>query len=816
MQIPSNLQDVWKNVSKDKSISVDDYKQIVKTAMPTGLDEELDTEESNFITALSSELKQNGIATKGSVPVGVLSFAQQAEAAPVKPAQEDTPEVQESSNANTDEVTEEQFQELSNGLGGNFSYELPKPELPANTVLVEWHGYNKQVNTAFSNAFGEKPPVGNKVPVLGKAKTENIIGAFGAGNVKQFQQIVGAKQDQKFGPETFFKTKIHVANEINGSENIEKMNQLKSIIGVLGNDPEVSKMKDVLDQRIGAVQNYLSNRDVVGNYFNNINSILNKANPNNMESLIGAKQGLQTEFNKLPEGIKSISQIDTANSNAIGKVDSAISALQGNMDGQQKTQLVSELNGILDSSIMSALTTGDNSKIKEGKTQVDAAVEKYPKIKDSDDIKGAQAKAHSTLDGIDSKITSVKTLIAKKDWSKEDNEFAVKTLNELPPGDFKNKLNTAIEGHSEAAKLKEKAKANTPTTVTGLHDVIGNGFFNLENPEGTKGLFQLVAKQGLLGDTITKMSVKDQTEAIKMLTKGVKFDKMNEGEKFNVGIAKTVYDNLSKSADVNGDINKKTLPELKKLETPANFDNNKIDINNYVQGMKFSIGEDRTGAEKEAALTMARGIMYGQVDKQALGQLNRYELNDLTKFVEKKGNKDEKQEFLKTVSQAYNEGVGVNIESLDKSDKAQVIKVLLDTPNANETKITDMLNKSGKKVTFDLVNNKNLSENQLVMIAKHTDGKDMADEPKVAAKLLKSMITTYNRESAEGKAPTVKIEDIRKYIDQIDKNGSIFQSRNQETMKAVMSQLGDGPDSEYAKFQKIAPATLDKIRTIAD
>ncbi len=826
MDIPSSLQNVWKNVSQDKNITVDDYKEIVKTAMPNGLDEELDDAESAFITGLSSELKQNGLATKGSVPIGVLSFVKSEEVTPPVVAQQ----VVESKNAEKSdnvqapktEVTQEEAQELTSslsGLGGNYSYELPKPDLPNNTVLLNWQGYNKQVNTAFSDAFGEKKPTGNKIPVLSKNKANNVLSAFGAGSVQQFQQMVGAKQDEKFGPETYFKTKIHVANEINSSDNIEKMTQLKSLIGVLGNDPEVTKMQGVLDQRIGVVKNYLSTRDTVSTYFSNVNSIVNKTNPTNMESLLNAKQGLQTEFNKLPESIKSIPQVNNANTDAMNRVNSAISALQGNLDNQnitkQKSQLVSELSGILDKSVLAGLTSGDNNKVKEGKAEVDATVEKYPQVKDSEDIKGVKAQAHSKLDGIDTKITSIKNLIAKKDWTKEESELAVKTLGELPDGDFKNSLSKAIERHSDASK----AKANTTTTLTGLHDVIGNGVFNLENPEGTKGMFQLIAKQGLLGETITKMTAEDQTEAIKMLTRDVKFDKMADGDKFNVGIAKTMLDNLSQSAKVDGDFSKKLLPELKKQEAPTNFDNQKIDLNNYVKGMKFSIGEDRSGSEKEAALTMTRGIMYGQVPKQALGQLNRYELSDLTKFVEKKGNKDEKQDFLKTVSQAYNEGVGVNIESLDRGDKAQVIKNILDTPNPNEAKLTDMINKSGNKVTIDLVKNKGLSDNQLVLIAKHSDGQKMADEPEVASKLLMAMIKTYNAENsgAVDAKPnsTVKIEDIRSFINEIGKNGNIFQSRGKEAMEKVISQLGDGADSEYGKFQKLAPSTLDKIRDIA-
>lgn len=835
MQIPNSLQNVWKDVSSDKSISTEDYKKIVNTAMPNGLDEELDSDEAQFINTLSSELKQNGVS-KGAVPIGVLSFAPKEEPAPV--VQTKTEVKPENNTTQTNEgISEHEFSEINepepqqqnqtqntvtnstNPFGVKYSYELPKPDLPTNKVLLEWHGYNKQVNTAFSTAFGEKP-VNGKVPVLSQGKSNAITEAFGTGGVKQFQQMVGAKQDDKFGPETYFKTKIHVANEINGSETIEKMTRLQSLIGVLGDDPEVGKMKEVLGQRIGIVQNYLSTRDNVNNYFNNINSLLANADLKSMDSLTNTKQGLQNEFNKLPEGIKGIQQVQFAHNDAMDKINGAISSLQSDLNNQsiakQKTQLVGELNSILDNSIMPALKTGDNNKIKEGKAQVEAAVEKYPQIKDSEDIKGAKQKALNTLDGIDAKINSIKALIAKKDWTPEESAQAVKFLDELPEGDFKNQLNTAIEAHSEAAKLKEKARANTPTTVKGLNDVIGNGFWNLENPEGTKGLFQLIAKQGLLSETLTKMNVDDQTRAINILTKGVKFDKMNEGDKFNVGIAKTIYDNLSNSANVDGDVKKKTLPELKKIETPKNFDNNQVDLQNYVKGMQFSIGEDRAGSEKEAALTMARGIMYGQVSKQALGQLNRYELNDLTKFVEKKGSKEEKQDFLKTVSQAYGEGVAVNVESLDREDKAQVIKGLLDNPKPDESKITDLVNKSGKKVVFDLVKNKNLDDRQLVIMSKHTNGKDMSDEPEVASKMLMAMIRTYNKEASNKDNTTVKIDDIRKFIDQINKNNGVFSNNNKDTMKSVLSQLGDGPDSEYAKFKALAPATLDKIRIIAE
>ncbi|MFN4150457.1 MAG: hypothetical protein ACK4IX_05910, partial [Candidatus Sericytochromatia bacterium] len=248
---------------------------------------------------------------------------------------------------------------------------------------------------------------------------------------------------------------------------------------------------------------------------------------------------------------------------------------------------------------------------------------------------------------------------------------------------------------------------------------------------------------------------------------------------------------------------------LKKEPAPESFDKHNIDTKNYVNGMKFSIGSDRIGSEQEAALTMARGIMNGEVSKSTLGQLNRYELNDLTKFVEKKGVEGEKAQLLKTVATAYNENVPVSIESLDKRDKAAVVKNVLDIENVSEGKISELLKKAGKKVVLETVKNENLSDKQLSLIGKHVNGDDMADNPEAGGKILVGMIKTYNTQEKD--TSTISLGDIRKYINQVDKDWW----DDTKTMKVVLNGLGDGPSSEYAKFQKLAPATLDEIRIIS-
>ncbi|GIW21605.1 MAG: hypothetical protein KatS3mg068_0612 [Candidatus Sericytochromatia bacterium] len=790
MEIPKSLENTWNSVISDNKITKSEYKSLVDAAMPSGSPNELEQDEEQFLLTLKSDLEKNGIA-RGDVPVSALSFS--------------------FSNQNTENINAQQNNnQQQNVEASNNSSFLPSPNFPEVKILLNWPGYNKEVNTAFTKAFNEPKPVGNKVPVLSSSKANNIVEALGFGTVKQLQQQVGAKQDNKFGPETFFRTKAYVATQINNSYEVEKLNQLKSILNVLGNDDDVGKMKVVVDQRIQVASEYQANKQKIETYFNNVNQILGSTDPKNMEALLNAKNKLQKEFDDLPSKIKAIPEVADVHKKAMQTVENAIKALENEGIGKQKAELSGKINNIVNESVTEGLKTGDTSKVTAGKDKINKELDNYPKVKDSDEIKNVVKQANEVLDNAVKKINDINNLIAKKDWTSEDKALADKYMSELPAGTLKDKLAKAIEAQSDAAKLKEKNRANLPTVREGLKDVIGNGFFNLENSDGTKGMLQLIAKQGLLDEAITKMNVDDQTRAIKILTKDIKFDKMSNSDKFNLAIARKIYENLSKSANVDDDIKKKVLPHLKKEVAPNDFSSFEIDDKTYINGMKFAIGSDRIGSEQEAALTMARAIMNGEVSNKLLGQLNRYELNDLTKFIEKKAGKEEKDFFLKnTVASAYNNGVAVNIESLDRAEKAKVIKGVLDIDNVNESKVSDLLKKAGKKTIFETVNNENLSDKQLAIIGKHVNGDDMADEPKVGAKILGGMIRTYNKDQENS---PVKIENIRKYIDQVDNDWW----EDDDTMKLVINELGDGPGSEYEKFQKLAPATLDRIRQIAD
>lgn len=62
-KIPSTLEALWKELSKDKEITVSDLKALIKAAKPNGKDEELDADEIKFLSELTSKMVAgNGVA----------------------------------------------------------------------------------------------------------------------------------------------------------------------------------------------------------------------------------------------------------------------------------------------------------------------------------------------------------------------------------------------------------------------------------------------------------------------------------------------------------------------------------------------------------------------------------------------------------------------------------------------------------------------------------------------------------------------------------------------------------------------------------
>lgn len=190
--VPESLKAVWTEISAKGSVTEEDMTKLVSTAAPNGLDEELDEAEFAFLSKVREILNNGG---------GIANIAGGTDA-PV--------------SANT-----------------------------SGPVLLQWTGYTNENKAALKNAF-DGMVTGTKMPILQKQYALQVAEAFGQTSVQDLQRMVGAKVDGVFGPETFFKAKAFIATVMNKTDDPNVLGQLSGMLNALGNDKEVSMMKQKL------------------------------------------------------------------------------------------------------------------------------------------------------------------------------------------------------------------------------------------------------------------------------------------------------------------------------------------------------------------------------------------------------------------------------------------------------------------------------------------------------------------------------------------------------------------------------------------
>lgn len=255
----------------------------------------------------------------------------------------------------------------------SFTWENPKPRTP-NIWMERIQHWCKYI---CCKCLEEK--TAKKIPVISSSKVSALLKAMGANRWK-IQGAVGAKADNQFGPETYFKTKNDVSGQINQVKSVDDMNKISSMLGLMGKNPQVDQMKTVLTERIKITQDFTSTKEGLNNYFNDVNGILAQANPQDLDSLNNASQKLSESFTKLPENIKGNSQAVNANTEASARVNQAITNLKGEID-KSKQAYGNEVSCIADESVNNALTTGDKGKLKERKGKINGLDENFAKNK---------------------------------------------------------------------------------------------------------------------------------------------------------------------------------------------------------------------------------------------------------------------------------------------------------------------------------------------------------------------------------------------------------------------------------------------------
>lgn len=818
VNIPSNLQSVWNEVAKDGKIDKADYKKLLTAAAPSiakgdevGASNELDEAENAFLSNFESlkDEKVSSLAVKNGNATGTFEFVDEVK----------FPTKDKSSEKTETKPTTSYYQPVS----------LDGGKTTANPETTKTDKAPVTTNeTQTTSAPDPKDAADLKSLKDLKASLQKLKGPEIEQQIKDVDQKISALEQKiakaqtpnpaptpdktedtphteekpapaptenktpEVAPATNSKTKENLAT----LENYKKLKEGLPKAGFKGD--ELAQKIAFMDKKIADITVKIQN-----DFIADAGSLKSKVGTPDFDK---AKATLQADYNSLPEDIKNKPE-----------VQAAYKAATETPNLTPKQKLFGQINEIINATVNEALKTGDMSKFTVAKLEIEKLVAANPELANDPEIAKikailtgaapARGESNAVYKAIDT-IQGTKTLLNKPDWSKADYTKAQTYIQDkdFVDGPFKQSLVSKAQSY-EATKAKDKV-ADQKTAVKGIEDVIGKGFLNAANKEGTAAIFQSLSAKGELDDTLKRLKADDQMRVMKLLAES--------NDEFNLAIAKKIYNNLSSISNVDDDLKPALRDKIKNFnpketevkegdKTTKKLD---YDINTperketFAKGLKYSLYN-----EKEAALTMTRNIIDGTVSSDVLTKFSKEELEMMTKLVGNKGHKGEKQELLDIISGTYAKGDKVDVDYLKREDKAQVIKGLLDNEHIDESQLDELIKKSGKKVVFEVVNKNELTDKQLVVLARHSNGDEMADEPKVGAKMLLAMIRSYNKDQT-----SVSYSDISKFVDQIDKDWT----EDDDVMKIVLRELGDGPDSEYAKFQALAPSVLDRIRHIAE
>jgi len=214
--IPDTLKAVWNEVSKKGVINADDFEKIKLAAAPNKKNAEFDNDEINFLAELYDRMEQQG----GTLTLNTSS-----------------------KNSNNNDIVVQDSQVYKQNSSNNQNNQVSSDN--KFTVLLNWPGYNNETKSALKNAFPNDFIMSKDMPLLTTKKAKEISNSFNLNSIMELQRLVGAKVDGKFGPETFFKVKVYLANQINN--NSMPKEKILAILNNLGNDREVTRMINFLN-----------------------------------------------------------------------------------------------------------------------------------------------------------------------------------------------------------------------------------------------------------------------------------------------------------------------------------------------------------------------------------------------------------------------------------------------------------------------------------------------------------------------------------------------------------------------------------------
>ncbi len=335
MQVPKALESTWAQVSQNGSVSKEGYNKLLREANTVIDKTTVNTEVVNFLKGLNSQLSKS-TDKEGSVPVtSVINFSGDLSSPFVSSKNiGDVPEnlKQEWSKFTSDnKVTTEEYTSLLQFVKSekNFVLSPQDQDFLKNLQVLILASKDKEIKISDNAGTQNKPDV-KEVPTKIINKEPEV-----KTTPKGKDDVVPKEVPQKTVPEQ----KRSYDKQLK-AENIEVMNELKSLLDKIGDNPELSPLKSIVDKRIGLNDKLSSFSKKVNDTFSSIKD------GGDIKKLQDARSVLQKEYESLGD-IKDLKDPKELFQDVMGYVDSEIGKVNSKKPASNTTKTDKPvLNGI--------------------------------------------------------------------------------------------------------------------------------------------------------------------------------------------------------------------------------------------------------------------------------------------------------------------------------------------------------------------------------------------------------------------------------------------------------------------------------------
>lgn len=475
MQIPKSLESVWKEVSRDGSISQNDYNKLLTAAAPNKKDEEFDKSETKFLATLKSHLENSSVSSKGSVPISEIKFDDTPVSITVKDISDVPESLKEAWNkaVSDGKITKSEYEDIKkvaapNGVDSDLD---PKEEeflSNLRSLLVNTDGELKvggkndpseEQETVPANK-DDKTVKSDKVPVKQETEPASSKTKPEQEEVTQPQQAENKKAEVPLEP---MPELADIATE--NDDSLNALNRVQNILNSLGDAKDFEPLKNIVEGRIKA-------HTTVKGFSSDLKGVMNSIKPGNIESYNEAGAKLDALFNAASDTVKNNPQAKKVYTDAKNYISSQVNKLS-NGSKVEKPQIQKENLPFVDD--VPEVLKGEWSKASADKkitteefdSLVNFAQANNPTEKERDFLLGLRAKfdngdgtfkesidLSSKTEESPTKVNTPKKPVLLK-WTGYNDENKSALKNSFGKGVFTNKDGMPVLALNNAKKVAE-------------------------------------------------------------------------------------------------------------------------------------------------------------------------------------------------------------------------------------------------------------------------------------------------------------------------------------------------------------------------